>query len=223
MVCSDKNSKTPEEDSLTGDYSRRQKLFFTAITKFALKNSLGDIERYYAGKIRQAPHVINFYEDAVRLIGLNDRQLEMQLRKMQKAAKNSSSPYAKPLPFVTVSPRKKTKGSRKKKCKPVTSSVKGHVPPATAIVPASSQTSQAGPMGSAPCLHVNIPIPEEDSSGEEGELEGEHSATDEDLENHHDTFHKSSSSKRRGHIYHENSDEIAVSILFSSSMPWWPN
>jgi len=88
-------------------YSRRQRLFFTAITRFAIKNSMGEIERYYAGKMRQAPHVISFYTAGVRLIGLNDRQLELRLRKMQKESRGNDSPYAKPLPFVTVRPRKR--------------------------------------------------------------------------------------------------------------------
>ena len=50
-------AKAKEMDE-TGSYSRRQRLFFTAITRFAIKNSMGEIERYYANKMRQAPHVI---------------------------------------------------------------------------------------------------------------------------------------------------------------------
>ena len=95
-------------------YSRRQRLFFTAITRFAIKNSMGEIERYYASKMRQAPHVISFYTAGVRLIGLNDRQLELRLRKMQKEARGHDSPYAKPLPFVTVRPRKKKRDVRRR-------------------------------------------------------------------------------------------------------------
>ena len=57
--------------------------------------------------MRQAPHVISSYTAGARLIGLSDRQLEQELRRMQKAAKDQDSPYAKPLPFVHV--RKKTK------------------------------------------------------------------------------------------------------------------
>ena len=32
-------------------YNPRQTLFFTAITSFAIKNSLGEVERYYASKV----------------------------------------------------------------------------------------------------------------------------------------------------------------------------
>ena len=82
-----------------------------------MKNSLGDIERYYAQKMRQAPHVISSYTAGARLIGLSDRQLEQELRRMQKEAKGQDSPYAKPLPFVHF--RKKSgKKSAKKKSKP---------------------------------------------------------------------------------------------------------
>lgn len=103
------------ERSQTGAYSKRQTLFFTAITRFAIKNSLGEIERYYANKVRQAPHVISCYTAGARLIGLNDHQLEQEIRRMRKASKNAKSPYAKPLPFVTPSKRKpKGKDSHKK-------------------------------------------------------------------------------------------------------------
>ena len=77
-----------------------------------MKNSLGEVERYYAQKLRQAPHVISCYAAGVRLIGLNDRQLEQELRRMQKAAKNQDSPYAKPLPFVSMT---KYKDKKRKK------------------------------------------------------------------------------------------------------------
>ena len=62
-------------------------------------------------QVRHAPHVISCYTAGARLIGLNDKQLERQLRKMQKAAKNEKSPYAKPLPFVTVDKKKHKKNT----------------------------------------------------------------------------------------------------------------
>ena len=80
-----------------------------------MKNSLGDIERYYAAKARKVPHVISHYTAGARLIGLNDRQLEMCLRQMQKAAKNQDSPYAKPLQFVMPARKKRTTKKREKK------------------------------------------------------------------------------------------------------------
>ncbi|XP_013421474.1 uncharacterized protein LOC106181588, partial [Lingula anatina] len=81
-------------------YSKRQSLFFSAITKFALKNSVGEITRYYAQKARQVPHVISHYTAGARVIGLTDRQLARHLKDMQAIAKDQDSPYAKPLLFV---------------------------------------------------------------------------------------------------------------------------
>lgn len=108
-----------DETQQEGEYSKRQTLFFTAITSFAIKNSLGEIERYYATKMRQAPHVISCYTAGARLIGLNDRQLEQEIVRMQKAAKNQSSPYAQPLPFFTVRKKKKKKVAAKTRAAPV--------------------------------------------------------------------------------------------------------
>ncbi|XP_021375344.1 uncharacterized protein LOC110464451 [Mizuhopecten yessoensis] len=84
-------------------FSKRQRLFYTAITEFSKKTTLGDIERSYLARMRQAPHVLSHYTAGVRLIGLTDRQLTRQFKKMQKTAKNINSPYAKPLPFVSQS------------------------------------------------------------------------------------------------------------------------
>ncbi|XP_074640153.1 uncharacterized protein LOC141898228 [Tubulanus polymorphus] len=93
-------------------YTKRQTLFFSAITKFAIKNSLGEIERYYAAKSRHTPHVISHYTAGARLIGLTDRQIERTLARFEKAAKGTNSPYAKPLHFVTPDQgKKKTKAS----------------------------------------------------------------------------------------------------------------
>ena len=64
------------DDERQSTYSKRQNLLFSAITSFAMKNSMGEVEKYYAAKMRQAPHVISYYTAGVRLIGLNDRQLE---------------------------------------------------------------------------------------------------------------------------------------------------
>jgi hypothetical protein len=75
-------------------------LFFSAITRFTLKGTLGDIEKSYFARMRQSPHVISHYSAGVRLIGLTDRQLEREMKKMQRSVKQIDSPYAKPLPFV---------------------------------------------------------------------------------------------------------------------------
>ncbi|XP_069127042.1 uncharacterized protein [Argopecten irradians] len=85
------------------NFSKRQRLFYTAITEFSLKTTLGEIERSYLARMRQAPHVLSHYTAGVRLIGLTDRQLQRQFKKMQKTARNNDSPYANPLPFVSQS------------------------------------------------------------------------------------------------------------------------
>ncbi|KAL4225708.1 EF-hand domain pair [Mactra antiquata] len=77
--------------------SRRKQLFYNAITHFSIKQTLADIETTFR---KQAPHVISHYTAGVRLIGLTTRQLERQMKKMQKSAAKNDSPYAKPLLFV---------------------------------------------------------------------------------------------------------------------------
>lgn len=79
-------------------FSRRKRLF-NAITQFSIKQTLADIEKTFHS---QAPHVISHYTAGVRLIGLTTRQLERQMKKMQKSAAKNDSPYAKPLQFVHV-------------------------------------------------------------------------------------------------------------------------
>lgn len=72
-------------------------MFYNAITHFSIKQTLADIEKTFR---KQAPHVISHYTAGVRLIGLTTRQLERQMKKMQKSAAKNDSPYAKPLQFV---------------------------------------------------------------------------------------------------------------------------
>ena len=58
----------------------------------------------------------SFYTAGARLIGLNDRQLEQELKRLQKASKNQDSPYAK-LPFMTTQrdkPKQKKRRVRRK-------------------------------------------------------------------------------------------------------------
>jgi hypothetical protein len=73
--------------------------------------------RYYAAKARHVPHVISFYTAGARLIGLNDYQLEQQIRRMrkQKNVKNENSPYARPLPFLSLEKQSKKKAKNIKK------------------------------------------------------------------------------------------------------------
>nr|XP_022319155.1 uncharacterized protein LOC111121949 [Crassostrea virginica] len=88
-----------------GTFSRRQRLFFTAITQFSLKRSLGEDFRYIT---RRQPHVLSHYTAGLRLIGLTDRQLALQMKRMQENVRNTDSPYAKPLQFVSRTTGMKT-------------------------------------------------------------------------------------------------------------------
>lgn len=115
-------------------------MFFSAITKFALKNSLGEIGRYYANKARQVPHVINHYTAGARLIGLTDRQLAKHYKDMQASFKDQklkNSPYAKPLQFVIPAPQDSSKKSRNVKTK------KMEIGPASSFENAQMQAARA--------------------------------------------------------------------------------
>jgi hypothetical protein len=99
------------EDDRRKRYSKRQSMFFTAITKFAIKNSMGQFEQYYA-KARRVPHVIGHYNAGARLIGLTDKQMKRHLAKILKTSKGVKSPYAKPLQFVTLAASKSSENKR---------------------------------------------------------------------------------------------------------------
>ncbi|XP_076364804.1 uncharacterized protein LOC143253994 [Tachypleus tridentatus] len=97
-------------------YTRRQKVFYSAIAKFTFRFSLGDIERHYKNKSK--PHVLKHYTVSQCLQGLSDKQLwkmYCKTRNISKQLQDTKSPYIQPLPFVwSVS-----KSSRKisiKKC-----------------------------------------------------------------------------------------------------------
>lgn len=87
-------SITSTEGSRKG-FSRRQRLFYTAITQFSMKTTL-ELE-----KKKTQPHVISHYTAGARLEGLTDRQLARQMKRLQRTAVHHDSPYAKPLPFVS--------------------------------------------------------------------------------------------------------------------------
>ena len=99
----------------------RHSLFFSVITKFAMKHSLKEIERYYASKARYTPHVVQYYAAGARVAGLTDRELRRKWKSFSDASKGTDSPYGQPLNFVisTKSPsggyQKKTIKIKKKK------------------------------------------------------------------------------------------------------------
>jgi hypothetical protein len=60
--------------------------------------SLQEIERYYANKVRKAPHVIGHYTAGARLIGLTEKQMLKHFAALSATnAENEDSPYAQPL------------------------------------------------------------------------------------------------------------------------------
>lgn len=79
---------------------RRQSIFFSVITKFAMKHSLKEIERYYASKAKRSPHVVGHYAAGARVFGLTDKELRKTWKEFSHASKGKDSPYAQPLNFV---------------------------------------------------------------------------------------------------------------------------
>ena len=96
--------------------SRRKRMFYKAITHFSIKQTLADIEKTFR---KHAPHVISHYTAGVRLIGLTTRQLERQMKRMQKSAAKYDSPYAKPLQFVQLSRKGQKNIVHRKKTKTI--------------------------------------------------------------------------------------------------------
>ncbi|XP_052095574.1 uncharacterized protein LOC127730974 [Mytilus californianus] len=94
MTQGDTAGEGDQEGSRKG-FSRRQRLFYTAITQFSMKTTL-ELE-----KKKHQPHVIGHYTAGARLEGLTDRQLARQMKRLQRTAVHHDSPYAKPLPFVS--------------------------------------------------------------------------------------------------------------------------
>ncbi|XP_063401644.1 uncharacterized protein LOC134685637 [Mytilus trossulus] len=94
MTQGDTAGEDGQEGSRKG-FSRRQRLFYTAITQFSMKTTL-ELE-----KKKIQPHVISHYTAGARLEGLTDRQLARQMKRLQRTAVHNDSPYAKPLPFVS--------------------------------------------------------------------------------------------------------------------------
>lgn len=97
-------------------HSRRKRLFYSAITRFSIRQTLADLEKTFR---KQAPHVISHYTAGARLIGLTTRQLERQMKKMQKSAVKNDSPYAKPLQFVHLQMKGQKKVVQRTKIKTI--------------------------------------------------------------------------------------------------------
>ncbi|XP_057307544.1 uncharacterized protein LOC130645543 [Hydractinia symbiolongicarpus] len=89
-----------EDTACTRAGKRRQSVFFSVITKFAMKHSLKEIERYYASKGRYTPHVVGHYAAGARVDGLSDKELQQTWKNLSLASKGKNSPYAQPLNFA---------------------------------------------------------------------------------------------------------------------------
>ena len=87
---------------------RRQSIFFSVITKFAMKHSLKEIERYYASKAKRSPHVVGHYAAGARVFGLTDKELRKTWKEFSHASKGKDSPYAQPLNFVVDDHQERT-------------------------------------------------------------------------------------------------------------------
>ena len=87
---------------------RRQSIFFSVITKFAMKHSLKEIERYYASKAKRSPHVVGHYAAGARVFGLTDKELRKTWKEFSHASKGKDSPYAQPLNFVVDDHKERT-------------------------------------------------------------------------------------------------------------------
>lgn len=80
-------------------FTKRQRLFYSAITDFHLKRTLENIQKALQNRVNQ-PHVLSHYTAGARLIGLTDRQLAVEMKRMHKSMKQQDSPYAQPLQLV---------------------------------------------------------------------------------------------------------------------------
>lgn len=89
-----------EDNVLVKQGKRRQSIFFSVITKFAMKHSLKEIEHYYASKAKRSPHVVGHYIAGARVFGLTDKELRKTWKEFSHASKGKDSPYAQPLNFI---------------------------------------------------------------------------------------------------------------------------
>lgn len=93
---------------------KRQSVFFSVITKFAMRHSLKEIERYYASKSRHDPHVVAHYAAGACVEGLSEKELRQEWKHLVLANKGKDSPYAQPLVNFIKAP-KKEKGRLQRK------------------------------------------------------------------------------------------------------------
>jgi len=103
------------DDHTTKLGRKRQSIFFSVITKFAMRHSLKEIERYYASKSRHTPHVVAHYAAGACVEGLSEKELRQEWKHLFLANKGKDSPYAQPLNFcMTTRPARSEKGKGNK-------------------------------------------------------------------------------------------------------------
>ncbi|XP_048255853.1 uncharacterized protein LOC124111781 [Haliotis rufescens] len=122
-------------------FTKRQRLFYSAITDFHLKRTIENIQKAQQTRVNQ-PHVLSHYTAGARLIGLTDRQLAIEMKKMHKNMKQQDSPYAQPLQLVVKeggrrAVRRAIRSHRKAGEQPVPAAA-----PATTAPAASSDSTQ---------------------------------------------------------------------------------
>lgn len=115
-----KEASAIHDDHITRVGKRRQSIFFSVITKFAMRHSLKEIERYYASKSRHTPHVVAHYAAGACVEGLSEKELRQEWRHLFLANKGKDSPYAQPLNFcmATTARDKKNKNFKRNKQSP---------------------------------------------------------------------------------------------------------
>ncbi|XP_046565784.1 uncharacterized protein LOC124274467 [Haliotis rubra] len=154
--------------------TKRQRLFYTAITEFHLKRTLETIQKAHLARVNQ-PHVLSHYTAGARLIGLTDRQLAMEMKRMQKSMKQQDSPYAKPLQLVVK------EGGRRAVRKAIRPRRKPGLPAATATTapaacsdttPVTTQMSLMKQMAMQPtiCIPSAGPLPAHGSQDVKGSM-----------------------------------------------------
>lgn len=127
-----------QENASTGKQEKRkQNVVFSVITKFAMRHSLEEIERYYASKMRSQPHVVGHYAAGARMFGLSDKTMLKTWKKFSYASKGKDSPYAQPLDFGVDY----NNGKRKKKTRRVRSKKKSILSSTTSVSATPSHSS----------------------------------------------------------------------------------
>ena len=109
MTLMEQDPEAAEEEMKRCGFNRDKTLFFTAITRFAMVNSIDIVENYYTARTRKNPHVIGCYIKGLRTAALTDERLQREMIRLKRKAQGIKNPYAPPLPFVELPKRIKKK------------------------------------------------------------------------------------------------------------------